>query len=52
MGEGQLGSQHTEQVGAGGEGKQVAIFAFFLFLAKRQGLWDPSSPKQGLNPES
>ena len=46
MGEGHLGSQHTQQVGAGGEGKQVAIFAFFLFLAKRQGLWDLSSPSR------
>ena len=46
MGEGHLGSQHTQQVGTGGEGKQVAIFAFFLFLAKRQGLWDLSSPSR------
>lgn len=30
----------------------MAIFAFFLFLAMRQGLWDLSSPKQVLNPES
>lgn len=52
MGEGQLAPQHTEQVGAGGEGEQVAIFAFFLFLAKRQGVWDLSFPKQGLNLES